>query len=70
MARVVCIPARDEADELVALMVGQMLERMGCQVVPMPATPGDGLSGAEEISAGSVHLRLLSLCYRKGAIAL
>jgi len=50
MARVVCIPAGDEADELVALLVGQMLERLGCQVVPMPVTPGDGLSGAEKIS--------------------
>jgi len=48
MARVVCIPARDEPDELVLLMVGQMLERMGYEVDHEPAAAGDGFSGAEE----------------------
>jgi predicted PurR-regulated permease PerM len=34
--RVVCIPAVDEADELVAIMMGQLLERLGCDVRYLP----------------------------------
>jgi hypothetical protein len=34
--RVVCIPAADEADELAALMIGQLLEQLGCDVRQMP----------------------------------
>jgi hypothetical protein len=30
--RVVCIPAADEADETVAMMIAQLLERLGCDV--------------------------------------
>lgn len=37
--RIVCIPAGDEADELVAVMIGQLLERLGCEVRYMPLAP-------------------------------
>jgi len=37
--RVVCIPVVDEADELVAMMMGQLLERLGCDVRHMPFAP-------------------------------
>ena len=35
----VCIPAGDQADELVALMIGQLLERSGCDVRYMSFAP-------------------------------
>ena len=34
--RIVCVPAGDEADELVALMAEQLLKRAGCQVHCLP----------------------------------
>jgi predicted PurR-regulated permease PerM len=34
--RVTCIPAADEADELVAIMIAQLLERLGCSVTRLP----------------------------------
>jgi predicted PurR-regulated permease PerM len=34
--RVVCIPARDEADELVAMMIEQLATRLGCEVEQRP----------------------------------
>jgi predicted PurR-regulated permease PerM len=37
--RFVCIPAGDEADELVAVMIGQLLERSGCDVRYMSFPP-------------------------------
>jgi predicted PurR-regulated permease PerM len=37
--RVVCIPAADEADELVAMMLAQLLERLGYDVRHLPVTP-------------------------------
>jgi predicted PurR-regulated permease PerM len=37
--RVVCIPAADEADELVAMMVAQLLQRLGCDVRHLSGTP-------------------------------
>ncbi len=37
--RVICIPAADEADELVAVMLAQLLERLGCDVRQLPVTP-------------------------------
>jgi predicted PurR-regulated permease PerM len=37
--RVVCIPAADEADELVALMVAQLLAKLGCDVNTLPVAP-------------------------------
>jgi predicted PurR-regulated permease PerM len=37
--QVICIPAADEADELVAMMLAQLLERLGCEVRSLPVTP-------------------------------
>ncbi len=37
--RVDCIPAADEADELVAMMAAQLLQRLGCDVRQLPVTP-------------------------------
>lgn len=37
--RVVCIPAADEADDLVAMMLVQLLQRVGCDVSHLPVTP-------------------------------
>ncbi len=34
--RVICIPAADEADELVALMLVHLLRRLGCEVSSLP----------------------------------
>jgi predicted PurR-regulated permease PerM len=42
--RIVCIPAGDEADELVAIMLGQLLERFGCDVRHAPIAAGPKLS--------------------------
>jgi len=41
--RIVCIPAGDEADELVALMLGQLLARLGCDVRHMRIAPDSKL---------------------------
>jgi len=38
-ALIVCIPAGDEADELVATMMGQLLERLRCDVRHIPFAP-------------------------------
>ena len=35
---VVCMPASDEADELVAIMAEQLLQRLGCEVRCLPVT--------------------------------
>jgi predicted PurR-regulated permease PerM len=37
--RVVCIPAGDEADELVAMMIAQLLKQLGCDVRHLPIGP-------------------------------
>jgi predicted PurR-regulated permease PerM len=37
--RVACIPAADEADELVAMMLLQLLQRMGCDIRHLPVKP-------------------------------
>ena len=37
--RVVCIPAADEADELVALMAAQLFQRCQCDVRALPSAP-------------------------------
>ncbi len=34
--RIFCIPAMDDADELVAMMLGQLLTRLGCDVRQLP----------------------------------
>ena len=42
--RVVCIPAADEADELVALMAAQLFQRCQCDVRALPSAPYPSLS--------------------------
>jgi predicted PurR-regulated permease PerM len=37
-ASVVCIPASDDADELAAIMAGQLLQRVGCEVRCLPVS--------------------------------
>jgi predicted PurR-regulated permease PerM len=37
--KVVCLPAGDEADELVAMMMAQVLKQLGCQVRHLPMAP-------------------------------
>jgi hypothetical protein len=37
--RILCIPASDEADELVGMMAAQLLEGLGCYVSRLPVTP-------------------------------
>ncbi len=45
--RVVCIPAGDDADELVAMMAEQLLRRLGCEVCRLPiASPANLVEGA------------------------
>jgi hypothetical protein len=34
--RIVCFPANDEADEIAAVMLAQLLERAGCATVSVP----------------------------------
>jgi len=41
--RIVCIPAADEADELVSMMLAQLLGRLGCEVRHLPVTPRTNL---------------------------
>ena len=37
--RVACLPAGDEADELVAMMIAQLLKQLGCEVRHLPIGP-------------------------------
>jgi len=37
--RVLCVPANDEADEIAATMLGQLLEQAGCPAVSLPLDP-------------------------------
>ena len=56
--RLVCIPAGDEADELVAVMIGQLLERSGCDVRYMPFAPRAEL--LEEMAKDIPHIAIVS----------
>jgi hypothetical protein len=44
--RIVCIPASDEADELVGMMLAQLLEHLGCDVHYLPVDSRDKLLSA------------------------
>jgi hypothetical protein len=57
-ARLVCIPAGDEADELVAVMIGQLLERSGCDVRYMPFTRRAEL--LDEMAKDIPHIAIVS----------
>ena len=56
--RFVCIPAGDEADELVAVMIGQLLERSGCDVRYMPFAPRAEL--LDEMANDITHVAIVS----------
>jgi hypothetical protein len=48
----VCIPAGDEADELVAMMLAQLLKRLGCEVrqLPIASNPKRAEDDAADVS--------------------
>ena len=56
--RIVCIPAGDEADELAGMMIGQLLEHLGCDVRHMPFAPGVTL--LDEIAKDSPQIAIVS----------
>lgn len=56
--RIVCIPAGDEADELAGMMIGQLLEHLGCDVRHMPFAPGAAL--LDEIAKDSPQIAIVS----------
>jgi predicted PurR-regulated permease PerM len=56
--RFVCIPAGDEADELVAVMIGQLLERSGCDVRYMSFAPRAEL--LDEMAKDIIHIAIVS----------
>jgi predicted PurR-regulated permease PerM len=56
--RVVCIPAADEADELVGMMAAQLLERLGCDTHCLPATPRANL--LNELATYSPQVAIVS----------
>jgi predicted PurR-regulated permease PerM len=60
--RFVCIPAGDEADELVAMMIGQLLERSGCDVRNMSFAPRAELLDemADEMAKDITHIAIVS----------
>ncbi len=56
---VVCIPARDEADEIVGIMLSQLLERAGyhAQAIPIGTNCGNARSSQRCCSRHCVHFR-------------
>lgn len=54
--RLVCIPAGDEADELVAMMAAQLLNRLGCEVRRVPLANGREIEDEGAIDAAQVAL--------------
>jgi predicted PurR-regulated permease PerM len=56
--RVACIPAADEADELVAMMLAQLLGRLGCDVRHLPVTPRANL--LNELAAHAPQIAVVS----------
>ncbi|HKV48504.1 MAG TPA: AI-2E family transporter [Candidatus Acidoferrales bacterium] len=54
--KIVCIPARDEADEVVALLVCQLLERRGINAESL------AIASAAEMVAQSVEMRAEMIC--------
>jgi hypothetical protein len=55
--RVICLPAKDQADELAAAMLAQLLEASGIPVVAMP--PGD--LPMELLPGGSIHATVICI---------
>jgi hypothetical protein len=56
--RFVCIPAGDEADELVAMMIGQLLERSGCDARYVSFAPRADL--LDEMAKDITHIAIVS----------
>ena len=56
--RFVCIPAGDEADELVAMMIGQLLERSGCDARYLSFAPRADL--LDEMAKDITHIAIVS----------
>jgi len=56
--RVVCIPAADEADKLVGMMLAQLLEQLGCDVRQMPVAPRAEL--LNELAANAAQVAIVS----------
>jgi hypothetical protein len=61
---VVCIPARDEADEIVGIMLTQLLERAGyqAQAISIGTTAENAGSTQRSCSGHRVHLRAPTIC--------
>jgi predicted PurR-regulated permease PerM len=51
--RVICVPAGDEADELVGLMLAQLLKRLGCDIRCLQVVP---VEAAKDFNRVSVEL--------------
>jgi len=60
-ACVLCLPARDEADEIVAMMLSQMLEQSGCaaKYIPVAALASEMLEIVEKYDAKLVCISAL-----------
>jgi predicted PurR-regulated permease PerM len=55
---VVCIPAGDEADELAATMMAQLLQRLGCDVRQLPIAPA--VQVLDEALQGTPRVAIIS----------
>jgi hypothetical protein len=60
-ARVICLPARDEADEIVGLMLSQVLEKSGIstRVIPVAALASEMVNAVQR--GGSPHVVISAL---------
>jgi methylmalonyl-CoA mutase cobalamin-binding subunit len=56
--RVVCVPSGDEADEIVAIMIAQLLRQTGCDARHLPLGPRATI--LEQIATDSPHVVLVS----------
>jgi predicted PurR-regulated permease PerM len=56
--RIICIPAADEADELVAIMLAQLLQRLGCEVSHLPFTSHANL--VKEVASSAPQVAIVS----------
>jgi hypothetical protein len=52
--RILCFPAHDEADEIAAAILAQLLERAGCATVSFPLGSPEGMLGVLEPSPADV----------------
>ena len=53
-----CIPVADEADDLAAMMISQLLERLGCDVRHLPLAPRSNI--LNEVATNSPKVALVS----------